>query len=124
MALEVSSAFSAFDQYVNDVLKLDFGLATWNFSLTKRNLERWDLRPAFLMTPVNVKGFDMNPTKDEIEAGLREYEGTVFAMNVLGGGAYSLPEAASYVKSCDAIKRCVVGASSRDHLKELVETFQ
>jgi hypothetical protein len=124
MALEVSSAFSAFDQYVNDVLKLDFGLATWNFSLTKRNLERWDLRPAFLMTPVNVKGFDMNPTKDEIEAGLREYEGTVFAMNVLGGGAYSLPEAASYVKSFDAIKRCVVGASSRDHLKELVETFQ
>ena len=124
MALEVSSAFSAFDQYVNDVLKLDFGLATWNFSLTKRNLEHWDLRPAFLMTPVNVKGFDMNPTKDEIEAGLREYEGTVFAMNVLGGGAYSLPEAASYVKSFDAIKRCVVGASSRDHLKELVETFQ
>jgi len=124
MALEVSSAFSAFDQYVNDVLKLDFGLATWNFSLTKRNLERWDLRPAFLMTPVNVKGFDMNPTKDEIEAGLRDYEGTVFAMNVLGGGAYSLPEAASYVKSFDAIKRCVVGASSRDHLKELVETFQ
>jgi hypothetical protein len=45
-------------------------------------------------------------------------------MNVLGGGAYSLPEAASYVKSFDAIKRCVVGASSRDHLKELVETFQ
>ena len=124
MALEVSSAFSAFDQYVNDVLKLDFGLATWNFSLTKRNLERWDLRPAFLMTPVNVKGFDMNPTKDEIEAGLRDYGGTVFAMNVLGGGAYSLPEAASYVKSFDAIKRCVVGASSRDHLKELVETFQ
>jgi hypothetical protein len=124
MALEVSSAFSAFDQYVNDVLKLDFGLATWNFSLTKRNLERWDLRPAFVMTPVNVKGFDMNPTKDEIEAGLREYEGTVFAMNVLGGGAYSLPEAASYVKSFDAVKRCVIGASSREHLKELVETFK
>lgn len=124
MALEVSSAFSAFDQYVNDVLKLDFGLATWNFSLTKRNLEHWDLRPAFLMTPVNVKGFDMNPTKDEVEAGLREYEGTVFAMNVLGGGAYSLPEAASYVKSFGAIKRCVVGASSRDHLQELVETFK
>jgi hypothetical protein len=124
MALEVSSAFSAFDQYVNDVLKLDFGLATWNFSLTKRNLERWDLRPAFVMTPVNVKGFDMNPTKEEIEAGLREYAGTVFAMNVLGGGAYSVPEAASYVKSFDAVKRCVVGASSREHLKELMETFK
>ena len=124
MALEVSSAFSAFDQYVNDVLKLDFGLATWNFSLTKRNLERWNLRPALVMTPINAKGFDMNPTKEDVEVGLREYDGTVFAMNVLGGGAYSLPEAASYVKSFDAVKRCVVGASSREHLKELMETFK
>ena len=124
MALEVSSAFSAFDEYVNDVLKLDFGLATWNFLLVKRNLERWDLRPAFVMTPVNVKGFDMNPTKDEVEAGLRDYDGTVFAMNALGGGAYSVPEAASYVKSFGAIQRCVVGASSQEHLKELVEAFK
>jgi hypothetical protein len=124
MALEVSSAFSAFDQYVNDTLKLDFGLATWNFSLVKRNLERWNLRPAFVMTPVNVKGFDMNPTQEDVEAGLREYDGAVFAMNVLGGGAYSLPEAVSYVTSFDAVRRCVVGASSREHLKELVETFK
>jgi hypothetical protein len=124
MALEVSSAFSAFNQYVNDVLKLDFGLATWNFSLTKRNLERWNLRPAFVMTPVNVKGFDMNPSKEEIEAELREYDGTVFAMNVLGGGAYSVAEAASYVKSFDAVKRCVVGASSQEHLRELTEAFK
>ena len=124
MALEVSSAFSAFDQYVNDVLKLDLGLATWNFSLVKRNLERWDLRPAFVMTPVNVKGFDMNPTQEDIEARLRDYDGTVFAMNVLGGGAYAVPEAASYVKSFDVVKRCVVGASSAEHLKELMETFK
>ena len=124
MALEVSSVFSAFDQYVNDVLKLDFGLATWNFSLTKRNLERWTLRPAFVMTPVNVKGFDMNPTKEEIEAGLREYDGTVFAMNILGGGAYSLGVSASYVNSFNAVKKCVVGASSKEHLAELVQIFQ
>lgn len=88
----MSSAFSAFDQYVNDVLKLDFGLATWNFSLAKRNLECWNLHPAFVMTPVNVKWFDMNPTKDEIDAGLRDYDGTVFAMNVLGGGPFRYPK--------------------------------
>lgn len=124
MALEVSSAFSAFNEYANDALKLDFGLATWNFSLVKHNLERWDLHPAFIMTPVNVRGFDMNPSKDEIEAALRDYNGTVFAMNVLGGGAYSPAEAASYVKSFDTVKRCVIGASSAEHLKELMETFK
>lgn len=124
MALEVSPAFAAFDQYVNDALKLDFGLATWNFSLVKRNLERWNLRPAFVMTPVNFKGFDMNPTKEAIEAGLRSYDGAVFAMNVLGGGAYSIGESASYVKSFDAVKKCVIGASSKEHLAELAAIFR
>jgi hypothetical protein len=124
MALEVPSVVSAFDQYVHDSLKLDFGLATWNFSLVKRNLERWNVRPAFVMTPVNVKGFDMNPTKEDVEAGLREYDGAVFAMNVLGGGAYSIGESASYVKSFDAVKKCVVGASSKEHLIELAQIFQ
>jgi len=76
------------------------------------------------MTPVNIKGFDMNPTQGDVESGLRAYDGTVFAMNVLGGGAFSIPEAASYVKSFDAIKKCVVGASSKEHLTELVQLFR
>jgi len=124
MALEVQSVCSAFEEYVNDTLKLDFGLATWNFALVKRNLEQWDVHPAFVMTPVNMKGFDMNPTQKDVESGLREYDGAVFAMNVLGGGAFSIPEAASYVKSFDAIKKCVVGASSKEHLTELVQLFR
>jgi hypothetical protein len=123
MALEVSPAFAAFDQYVNDTLKLDFGLATWNYTLVTRNLARWNLRPAFVMTPVNVKGFDMNPTKEAVETGLRDYDGAVFAMNVLGGGAYSIGESASYVKSFDAVKKCVIGASSQEHLSQLREAF-
>ena len=123
MALEVQSVCESFDQYVNDTLKLDFGLATWNFLLVKRNIERWNVRPAFIMTPVNVKGFDMNPTKEAVEEGLRNYDGTVFAMNVLGGGAYSISESASYVKSFDAVKKCVIGASSREHLAELGAIF-
>lgn len=124
MALEVQSVCSTFEEYVNDTLKLDFGLATWNFCLVKRNLEQWDVHPAFVMTPVNIKGFDMNPTQGDVESGLREYDGAVFAMNVLGGGAFSIAEAASYVKSFDAIKKCVVGASSKEHLSELVQIFQ
>jgi hypothetical protein len=124
MALEVQSVCSTFEEYVNDTLKLDFGLATWNFALVKRNLELWNIRPAFVMTPINVKGFDMNPTQEDVEAGLREYDGTVFAMNVLGGGAFSIGDSASYVKSFDAVKKCVVGASSKEHLTELVAIFQ
>ena len=55
--------------------------------------------------------------------GLSEYDGTIFAMNVLDGGAFSIAESASYVKSFDAVKRCVIGASSKEHLAELVQIF-
>jgi hypothetical protein len=49
----------------------------------------WNLRPAFVMTLVNDKGFDMNPTKEAVKAGLRDCDRAVFAMKVLGGGAYA-----------------------------------
>jgi hypothetical protein len=42
---------SAFIEYANDALKLDLGLATWNFLLAKRNLEHLNVRPTFVMTP-------------------------------------------------------------------------
>jgi hypothetical protein len=123
MALEVSSAFSAFDEYVNDTLKLDFGLATWNFALVKRNLEQWNLHPAFVMTPVNVNGFDMNPSQGDVETAMKEYTGDIIAMNVLGGGAFPLTASAAYVKSFDNVTRCVIGASSKEHLSELKDVF-
>jgi hypothetical protein len=123
MALEVSPVFSAFDQYVKDDLKLDFGLATWNFALTKRNLQQWDVHPAFVMTPVNVTGFDMNPSQGEVETALKEYSGDIIAMNILGGGAFPLAASSAYVSSFDSVTRCVVGASSKEHLRQLREAF-
>jgi hypothetical protein len=123
MALEVSPVFSAFDQYVKDDLKLDFGLATWNFALTKRNLEQWDVHPAFVMTPVNVTGFDMNPSQGEVETALKEYSGDIIAMNILGGGAFPLAASSEYVSSFDSVTRCVLGASSKEHLRQLREAF-
>jgi len=123
MALEVSSVVSAFIEYANDALKLDLGLATWNFVLVKRNLERWNLSPAFVMTPVNVNGFDMNPSQQEVESALKEYDGDIIAMNVLGGGAFSLEASSAYIGAFDRVTRCVVGASSKEHLSQLREAF-
>jgi len=123
MALQVSPVVSAFIEYVNDALKLDLGLATWNFLLVKRSLEQWNLRPAFVMTPVNVNGFNMNPSQREVETALKEYDGDIIAMNVLGGGAFSLEASSAYVSSFDRVTRCVVGASSKEHLSQLREAF-
>jgi len=57
--------------------------------------------------------------KEAVEAGLRDCDGTISAMNVLGGGAYSVDESASYVKSFDAVKKYVIGAAVKVELQSL-----
>ncbi len=123
MALEVSSVVSAFIEYANDALKLDLGLATWNSVLVRHNLERGNVRPAFVVTPVNVNGFDMNPSQREVETALKEYDGDIIATNVLGGGAVSLEASSAYISAFDRVTRRVVGASSNEHLSQLREAF-
>jgi hypothetical protein len=81
------------------------------------------VRPAFVMTPVNVNGFDMNPSQREVETALKEYYGDLIAMNVLGGGAFSLEASSAFIRSFDHVTRCVVGASSKEHLSQLRGAF-
>ena len=55
---------------------------------------------------------------------LEEYKGNIIAMNILGGGAYSVDKVYDYLISLGDIKFCVVGASSENHLRELMEVFR
>jgi len=71
------------------------------------------------MTPVNVKGFDMNPSRGEVETALKEYNREIIAMNIISVGAFPLAASSAYVKSFDKVTRCVVGASLKEHLCEL-----
>jgi len=123
LSLRIQTAFQEYLEYVKDNLNLDHGFVTLNFSLFKTCFDEWGLGQPLVMTPLNVKGFDMNPSKDVVEEDLNSYKGDIIAMNVLGGGAFSVNESYSYLKSFNEIKFCVVGASSREHLQELEEVF-
>jgi len=123
LSLRVPIAFSEYIEYVRDDLDLDHGFVTLNFSLFKTCFEEWGFGKSLVMTPLNVKGFDMNPSKDVVEKDVISYKGNIIAMNVLGGGAFSVNESYRYLMSLNKIKFCVVGASSREHLQELEEVF-
>lgn len=123
LSLEVSDAFTTYQDYVKNDLGYEFGFDTLNFSLLSNRLKEWDINPSFVMTPVNPEGFEMNPNKSAVEESLAGFNGNIIAMNILGGGAFSVPKAKSYLDSFKNIQHAVVGASSRDHLKELVDTF-
>jgi hypothetical protein len=123
LALKMQDPFSEYLNFVEDQLQVTPGFVTLNFPLLKNSFERWGIRSPLVMTPINPKGYDMNPSKKAVEEAIKKYNSDIIAMNVLGGGAFSLGEVHSYLESFDNINYCVIGASSRDHLKEAAEVF-
>lgn len=89
LALRIPIAFSEYIEYVKDNLNLNYGFVTLNFGLFKTCFDKWGLGLPLVMTPVNMKGFDMNPSKEVVERALNTYNGDIIAMNVLGGGVLS-----------------------------------
>ena len=124
LSLQMPDIFIEYIRYVEDELRLKPGFITLNFQLFKNNFEKWDINPPLVMTPINHKGYDMNPSKEAVEAGIKEYGGEIIAMNILGGGAFSPNNSYSYLQSFKGIKYCVIGASSENHLRELIEIFK
>lgn len=123
LSLQISDVFTEYIRYTSDKLKLKPGFITLNFQLLKNSFEKWNIKSPIVMTPINPKGYDMNPSKDIVESCIKEYSGEIIAMNIMGGGAFSVNEVHCYLKSFDNIKFCTIGASSEDHLKELKEVF-
>ena len=115
--------FVKYIDYVEDKLRVKPGFITLNFQMFKNNFEKWGISSPLVMTPINPFGYDMNPSQNAVETCIRQYNGEIIAMNVLGGGAASVNKAGSYLKSFNKIKSCAVGASSEKHLQELVKAF-
>lgn len=124
LSLEISDGMKAYIDYVEDEMDLKPGFVTVNFQLFKNSLEKWNIKPTLVMTPINPGGYDMNPSKAAVETAVKEYRGDIIAMNILGGGAFSVDKVYDYLISLGDIKSCVVGASSEKHLKELMEFFR
>jgi len=124
LSLGISDAFTDYFEYVKEDLSLQPGFVTSNFPLLQSSFEKFKIPSTTIMTPVNSKGHNMNPSKAAVEEAIRRSDSEIIAMEVLGGGAFSLNNAYSYLKSLSKIKHCTIGASSREHLAEISEIFK
>lgn len=119
-------AKEALEDYM-DVVKRRFGvnggLITLNLPVMCDQLREWGIRPSMVMSPINKMGFDMNPSKEEVERCITDCQYDVLAMNVMGGGAIKLSEAAEYLNGLKGLDAIVIGASSKKHMEELSERF-
>lgn len=123
LSLGMSEAFLTYEQYVKEDLGFDPAFITLNFPVLKNKLEQWDVKPSYIMTPINPQGYDMNPSQETVEKNIADYKGKVIAMNVLGGGAFTVKDSSDYINRFANINHCVIGASSQEHLKQLITTF-
>jgi len=124
LSLDAEQAYGEYFDRVKHRFDVNAGLITLNLPLLERHLNEWKLTPGMIMSPINPYGFDMNPSQAEVERCVRASKYQVLAMNVMGGGSVTLPEAASYIKGLKGIEAIVIGASSRKHMEELSVAFK
>jgi len=123
VSLQTSDVFNEYNKYIKNTLGLTPGFITLNFNLFIHNFEKWGMDLPLVMTPINPGGYDMNPSKIVVEEETKNFKGDIIAMNILGGGAFSLKNTYLYLQSFDKIKYCVIGASTEKHLAELADLF-
>jgi hypothetical protein len=122
LSLQISEGFETYVDFVRTKLHMKPGFITLNLPMLVQNLDEWNVKSEYIMTPINPKGYDMNPSKEQVETTLKSYKREIIAMNVLGGGAFSVKDSYEYLKSYH-INNVVVGASSQIHLHELYDIF-
>jgi hypothetical protein len=124
LSLGLQDCLDDYIHFSHDVLGIRAGLVTLNFPLLASALSGKSSSPSVIVTPINPVGFDMNPSKDAVERALQEYRGEIMAMNVLGGGAFSVSESASYLRSLPRVQSVLIGASTKEHLVECANSFR
>lgn len=94
---------------------IGFGLETRNIVHTKKFLEENMLKIDYIMTPMNMLGYQMTKSKESAEDAILELSKKgikIIAINVLASGALPIEEAVTYLKQFkDSIYAIAVGTS-------------
>lgn len=122
LALKTHDLFYHFIQQVN---RKNFipGFITRNLPLFSDFLaeSRIDPHQVVIMTPVNAIGFQMTPSKEEVEKVIKAGQGlNLVAISALAGGQVGVEEGVRYLKSLPGIESVVIGVSTVSHA---VDTF-
>lgn len=121
LGLGLKNVLEMYVNYVSDKYNIKVGLVTKNFPLLVKSLNKWDIKVASVMTSFNPIGYQMNPSKDECEKSLKQFN-KVIAMNTLAGGFVNPHDASNYISKLD-VKSVVIGMSTMKHATETINAF-
>jgi hypothetical protein len=118
LSLKAQSIFEFYIDYVKDNYGVVPAFGTMNFARLVECFDEWGIKNPLIMASFNKAGFQMNPSIEECERCLREYDVDVLAMSTLAAGYLKPKEAYEYLFSMPNIKSVVVGVSTKEHAEE------
>ncbi|MBU0477571.1 hypothetical protein KKC91_03265 [bacterium] len=118
LGLGLDQILSHYYSYIKDKYNVIPGFGTLNLPKLLNKLQMLGIDYPLIMTSVNKKGFYMNPSKAACEEVINDGKCEILAIGTLASGAISLREAYEYLFSFHNIKSLVIGASTKDHIKQ------
>lgn len=120
LALSMNSqkVFEFYIDYIKDNYNTVPAFGTMNFVRLVESFDEWGIEKPLVMSSFNKAGFQMNPSREECERCLSEYDVDVLAMSTLASGYLKPKEAYEYLFSLPNIKSVVAGVSSKGHAEE------
>jgi len=118
LALQAKEIFEFYIDHIKENYNAVPGFGTMNFAKLVRAFDAWGIEKTLVMASFNKAGFQMNPSREECERCLRDYDVDVLAMSTLAAGYLKPKDAYEYLFSLPNIKSVVVGVSTREHAEE------
>ena len=113
---------SFIDGYIAYCKKNNFeiGLATRNFVILEKFLKKNNIMVDRVLTHLNFKGFNMNPSKEAVERKLKTpYIKKIIAMSVFGSGNINnIKKIRYYIKKLKKIDGIIVGTNKQKNIKK------
>ena len=98
----------------------EIGLATRNFVILEKFLKKNNILVDRVLTHLNFKGFNMNPSKEAVERKLKTpYIKKIIAMSVFGSGNINnLKKIKYYIKKLKKIDGIIIGTKKQKNIKK------
>jgi hypothetical protein len=120
----MKDVFKAYHEYIIKKYNAEPGYITMNLPFLLHTLEEAGIKNPVICSSINKIGFRMSGGIEVYEKTIREGKFQPIAMQVLAAGAIRPNEAFEYVCKLPNVQSILFGASSREHIRNSVETIK
>src|SRR5512133_2581106 len=124
LGLGMNEILKAYHDYIIKKYNAEPGYITMNLPLLLHTLESVGVKNPIICSSVNKIGFRMSGGIEVYEKTIREGKFRPVAMQVLAAGALRPNEAFEYVCRLPNVESILFGASSREHIRNSVESIK